>query len=91
MFEGDIGEDPRTKDDSGLEEREEVGLQIHRGYIEMRTDHHCRTYPRENQRNGQEKRRETYTECQHVYDAIIRQRDLLADVIKAQTKGGYKG
>ena len=90
VLDRDIAEDPRTEDDQGLEDGEEVGFRIERRNIEMRTEHEVRAEPREDQRNGEHQRRYTDAERQDIDHAIIPERNLLADVIKAQTDRRYE-
>ena len=90
VLDRDIAEDPRTEDDHGLEDGEEMGFRIERRDIEMRTEHEVRAKSREDQRNREHQGRYTDTKRQDIDHAIIPESDLLADIIKAQADRGYE-
>ena len=90
MLDGYIAEDPGTEYDHGLEDGEEMRLQVKRRHIEMRTRHRLRTEARAEERNGEDQCRYTDAEREYIHYPIIPQGDLLADVIKAQTNRRYE-
>ena len=90
LFEREIGKDPTAEDNHRLEQCEEMSREVELRHIKGRSHHHLRREAGDEERHGEEQRREKDTERQHPENTIPAQRNLLTDIIKPQTKGRDK-
>ena len=91
MLERYISKDPTAENDKRFEDCEHMRPEVQPRHVKRRIHHHFRIQTRQQQRYRQDQRGETDAQREHINHLVVAERNLLADVIKAQAKGGYEG